>query len=113
MLTSKKSANFAARLLIATFVLGGCLVASAEPASAETYVDVRVGPPVARVEVVPVRPSPHHVWVRGYWGWDGYHHAWVPGRYVVPRRGYTYAEPRWEPAARGHWHYHRGGWHHR
>ncbi len=95
-------------LLIAATV-GACLLASTT-APAETYVEVRIAPPVARVEVVPTRPSPRHVWVRGYWGWDGYHHLWVPGHYVVARHGYTYVEPHWRPAGRGHWRFHRGGW---
>ena len=27
-------------------------------------------PPVDEVEVIPVAPSPHHVWIPGYWHWD-------------------------------------------
>ncbi len=105
-----------AKWLATTIVTGACLLTTptcVRTAHAETYVDVRIAPPVARVEVVPVRPSPRHVWIRGYWGWDGYRHAWVPGHYVLARRNLVYVEPRWEAAGRGHWRYHRGGWRHR
>jgi hypothetical protein len=116
MFSSRNPATDVARWSAAALIAGACLLASPKgvrSAHAETYVDVRIGPPVARVEVVPIRPSPRHVWIRGYWGWDGYHHVWVPGRYVLVRRGYFYREPRWEAAGRGHWRWHRGGWYRR
>ncbi|HXK20487.1 MAG TPA: hypothetical protein VNG33_21905 [Polyangiaceae bacterium] len=116
MFTSENLVQRAARWFSVAVLAGaGTLVSPAgvRPALAETFVDVQTAPPVTRVEVVPVRPSPRHVWIRGYWGWDGYHHLWVPGHYVLARRGYVYVEPRWEAAGRGHWHWHRGGWHRR
>jgi hypothetical protein len=95
-------------------VLGGaCLIASPDGvsiASAEPVVYVRVAPPPARVEVVPARPTPHHFWVHGYWGWNGHAHVWRSGRYEVERRGYEYREPRWE-GEHGRWRFHDGGWH--
>jgi len=116
MFSSRNAATRALRWSAAALIAGACLLASpggVRSAHAETYVDVRIAPPAARVEVVPVRPSPRHIWIRGYWGWDGYHHVWVPGHYVLARRGYFYRAPRWEGAARGHWRWHRGGWYHR
>jgi hypothetical protein len=93
-----------------------CLIASPQgvrSASAETFVNVRIAPPVERVEVVPARPSPHHLWTHGYWAWNGRRHIWVPGRYVAERPGYAWHESRWEGAGHGHWRFRRGGWHRR
>jgi hypothetical protein len=101
------------RWLSAAVIAVVCLVASPRGvavASAEPLVQVRIAPPAARVEVVPARPSPHHVWTHGYWNWNGHAHAWVPGRYVVERRGYVYREPRWEGAQHGYYRFHQGGY---
>ena len=54
------------------------------------------------VEVQPVAPGPHHVWVAGYHRWDGHAYVWVPGAWQVPPHHYTV----WVP---GHWsHNHHG-----
>jgi len=79
-------------------------------ASAETIVDVRVAPPVPRVEVVPRPPTPHHVWTPGYWAWSGHRHVWVAGRYVPERHGYVYHPSYWQEGRHGHWHFHQGYW---
>ena len=71
-------------------------------ANAQVY--VRIGPPAPVREVVPVRPSPRHVWVAGYHRWDGGRYVWVPGYYAVPPRPYY---SRWVP---GHWRETRHGW---
>src|SRR3954467_3391946 len=111
MFLYEKARNHVTQCLVAALTAGACLLVSpggVRSASAETIVNVRIAPPAPRVEVVPARPSRRHVWVRGYWGWDGYHHVWVPGHYVAARHGYTYVEPRWRPAGRGHWRFHGG-----
>ena len=46
---------------------------------------VRVAPPRPLVERVVPAPSPRHVWVAGYYRWNGRAYLWVPGRWVVPR----------------------------
>ncbi|MDY4295045.1 MULTISPECIES: hypothetical protein [unclassified Xanthomonas] len=101
---------FARRLLLAT-LLGGALAGAmaAAPAQAREVVElsVRAAPPPPRVERVVVRPG--YVWMPGYWQWNGRHHVWVAGRYVVERPGYVYVGPRWEhygPAYR----FHAGYW---
>ena len=89
-----------------------CLVSAPQAvreASAAPVVDVRIAPPVTRVEVVPARPA-HHVWTHGYWAWNGHAHVWVPGRYVVERPGYVWREHRWQEHGHGHWRFHEGGW---
>ena len=66
-------------------------------------ITVQTVPPPARVEVIPVAPSPDHVWVAGYW----YHHSgnwvWVGGRYVArPHHNAVWVGGRWE-AQGGRW----------
>ena len=103
----------AVKLLLSGVLAVAGLVAAPTAASAEPRVTIRVAPPAPRVEVVPAPPTPRHVWTRGYWTWTGRHHVWVPGRYVQPRPQHVWREPRWERRDRGHWHFHRGYWHHR
>jgi hypothetical protein len=63
---------------------------------------VRVGPPPPRREIVVRRPSPRHVWIPGYYRWNGRHYTWVRGYWTLPPR------PRaaWVP---GYWTPRRGG----
>ena len=71
---------------------------------------VRRGPPPAVVEVIPVAPSPRHVWVPGYHRWDGHQHVWTPGNYQVPVGNYRRWEPhRWEQRGE-EYRFRRGGW---
>jgi hypothetical protein len=44
---------------------------------------VTVRPPADRVEVIPERPSPRHVWIRGRWVAYGADWRWVEGRWEV------------------------------
>jgi hypothetical protein len=71
-------------------------------------VDIRVGPPVARVEVVPA-PRRGYVWAPGYWDWRGRRHVWIGGTWVRERPGYVYAAPVWVNQG-DHWVLNRGGW---
>jgi len=70
-------------------------------ASAQTV--VRIGPPAAPREVVPVAPGPRYVWTGGFYRWNGRAYVWVPGRYVLPPRRHAV----WVP---GHWAPRRGGY---
>ncbi len=81
--------------------LSGFLCASSLTAVPRIY--VRVGPPPAIVETVPVAPSTRHVWIAGYHRWDGRAYVWVPGRYVLPPRAHVI----WVP---GHWARHSRGY---
>lgn len=67
-------------------------------------------PPPPRQEVVYIRPSPHHVWVNGYWVWRGNRYVWVAGHWELPPSGYRHwIAPRWERRGgtyvfiEGHW----------
>lgn len=92
---------------LGTVVLGGCVVAPADPYY--TGGPVMVAPPPPRVEVVGVAPAPGYIWIDGYWGWYGNRHQWTPGRWEAPRPGYRWAPHRWAPEGRG-WREHHGHW---
>jgi hypothetical protein len=56
----------------------------------------RNAPPPLRVEVIVVQPSPHHVWVAGYWKWSGVNYAWVEGRWVKVKPNKAWAPGNWK-----------------
>jgi hypothetical protein len=86
----------------------GAVLAAMTPAIAQVY--VRVGPPVARVEVVPPRPGPGWAWHPGRWDWRGGRWVWLGGRYVRgPRVGAAWVTGHWVHRPRG-WVYVRGHW---
>ncbi len=105
--------KFQPRLLFvaaACAVLGGCVVAPAYPVAADEVVYAPTAPPVPYTEVVPVAPSPVHVWINGYWGWSSGSYAWRPGHWAVPPRpGYVWHPRQWQPGPRG-WQPHGGRW---
>ena len=116
--TAHWALNFSA-LCTAGLLLGGCVVEDAQrhpyrrvtvvetaPPPPVTYVaapgpqgsiSIQFAPPPPRREVVVVRPSPRHVWIAGYWGWQGGRHVWVNGRWELPPRNRTaWVQPRWD-----------------
>jgi hypothetical protein len=64
---------------------------------------VVVQPPQPRAEVIiGVAPSPNHVWVGGYWHWNGSTHVWMGGGWHPrPRPGAVWVEGRWEQRGTG------------
>jgi hypothetical protein len=73
------------------------------PASAESRIYVRIGPPV---RVVEVRADPRrgYVWQGGYHRWDGHRYVWVRGRLVrAPYARAAWASGRWERENRGYY----------
>ncbi len=77
-------------------------------AVAAPYVDIRVGPPPPRTEVVPA-PRAGYVWAPGYWDWRGRRHVWVNGHWEHARRGYVYRAPTWVQEG-DRWRLNRGAW---
>ncbi|HZV01477.1 MAG TPA: hypothetical protein VFF73_32490, partial [Planctomycetota bacterium] len=64
--------------------------------------------PIVETEVIELRPSPSHVWIKGYWAWHG-HWVWNHGYWHVGRAGHRWREGHWEH--RGpHWHWVVGVW---
>jgi hypothetical protein len=66
-------------------------------------------PPPPQYEVIPVAPSPNHLWIAGHWGWQGGRHYWNPGRYEVRRVGMQWRAASWQRNGRG-WRYAPGHW---
>src|SRR6476659_4712832 len=98
------------KTLLATALVAASLGTVSIPASAAPYGGVRidVAPPAPREERVP-EPRRGYVWVPGYWNWSGHKHTWVAGNWVRERRGYAYAQPKWEQRE-GKWELQRGRW---
>lgn len=81
--------------------------------AAPVYVDR--APPRMRHEVRPPRPSPGHIWIDGYWGWENGTHVWIEGTWATPPQpGYVWVGPRWHREGRrwvyvgGYWNHHHG-----
>ena len=73
-------------------------------------VEITIAPPALRAEAVPAQPSPGHVWVAGYWQWNGAQYAWTPGRWEAPQQqGATWIAPQWQRRGRG-WFFVQGRW---
>ena len=78
---------------------------------------VQTAPPPVRREVPTARPSPGHVWIGGYWGWQNDQHVWIEGQWATPPRpGYAWEPARWRRHGHrwtfvpGHWHAHGRVW---
>lgn len=80
-----------------------------QPVAPAQPVISQVAPPGALVEVRPVAPSPTHVWIPGYWHWQGHHYFWVVGRWSAPQKGHTWEPHRWERDG-NHWKFVVGHW---
>jgi len=92
---------FGSLSLALALTLAGVLLAPVAPASAEVY--IQLPPPPVQFEVRGAPPSRVHVWIAGYYSWDGSAYAWVPGHWERPPRAYAI----WIP---GHWRRHVRGW---
>jgi hypothetical protein len=73
------------------------------------YVIVREAPPPIVVEQRPSPPSGVHIWIDGYWNWNG-RYVWERGRWAVPPHEHAvWVAPRNESHekayryAPGHW----------
>lgn len=88
----------------------GCAAVFALPASAHAFIGVSVGfpPPPPRVEAVVVA-RPGHVWIPGYWRWNGASHVWAGGYWTHARPGYRYMPARWVRTGPA-WRFHAGYW---
>jgi hypothetical protein len=65
-------------------------------------------PPALRHEYVPAHRH-GHIWVPGYWNWNGHNHRWIGGRHIRERAGYHYHPHRWEQR-NGYWVREGGHW---
>lgn len=66
-------------------------------------------PPPPLSEGMPPRPSPTASWIAGYWHHNGVDYVWIPGHWIEPPQGMSYAPPRYFDQ-RGMHLYQPGGW---
>ncbi|MEO7094474.1 MAG: YXWGXW repeat-containing protein [Polyangiales bacterium] len=70
-------------------------------------------PPAPKAEEIPERPTDDHVYVDGQWSWQTRRWVWVPGGWVVPPPGASYAQWKTERLQNGAIAYYQGHWHQR
>ena len=111
---TKQTAVRIAWLVPGVMFLSGCVVEERTPVRHVAYVEaappprvdtveIEVAPPPPQEEIIIAQPTPAHVWIRGYWVWQGGRHAWIGGRWELPPRpGCVWVEPRWEHRDRGY-----------
>ncbi|MFC5458822.1 YXWGXW repeat-containing protein [Massilia niabensis] len=97
-------------LPLVTLIALGAAAYAPLPSMAQTDVQLYIGtaPPAPLYERMPSARR-GHVWVPGYWAWNGRRHHWMPGTYIVERPGYVYAPPAWQQRG-GRWYMQQGGW---
>ena len=89
--------------LASVAILAAASAAFTAPAQAVPLrVDIAVGPPAPRGEVIPV-PRPGWVWAPGYWAWHGDRYIWMRGRTMMQRVGYRWEPDRWEQRGNGYY----------
>ncbi len=82
----------------------------AEPQPQPQYVIVREAPPPVIVDRRPSRPSREHIWIDGYWDWNGRQYVRHPGQWARPPRAHAvWVAPRYEKHKQGY-RYTRGQW---
>lgn len=101
---------FTKKVLVSALLAAGIIGAGATPLSsvADVAVQLNVGPPPLRYEVVP-GPRQGYVWAPGHWQWSGNAHVWRAGNWVQARPGYAYQQPQWVERG-GRWHYQASRW---
>jgi YXWGXW repeat-containing protein len=100
---NRSTAARAAGLGALAFLL--CSLSPLRAASVSAEIVVRDAPPEPRAErmIERERPSARHVWVPGYWSWQGSRHTWVAGRWELPPREHAvWVAPRWEHRDNGY-----------
>jgi len=97
------------RTLAASLIAAGLMMSSAA-ASAAVNVELGIGPPPPRYEVVPA-PRSGYVWAPGYWDYAGHNHVWRKGHWEREHHGEHYVAGGWSEHD-GKWHLDRGHWDH-
>ena len=92
------------------FILNFCCLGVGLGSACAAEVIVKVAPPRAIVEHRAARPGARHIWIAGFYRWNGYSYVWQRGRWEVPPRtnavwvsarwkhrldGYEFVEGRW------------------
>ncbi len=85
----------------------GC-VATVEERPARIFMSAPPPPPLVEPRTMP--PGATHVWVDGYWHWNGVQYVWIPGHWEQPPPGRVWVAPRYM-SLEGRYVYHPGAWH--
>ena len=110
-LTSSSARDFRAvssGLLLAA-ALAGCVLVPAQPSYYPDGPVVSVAPPAPQAEYYGVSPVVGHIWLGGFWGWNGGRHVWNPGYWSAPRSGHHWVPHAWSQSGRG-WRLNPGHW---
>jgi len=100
------------RIILKSIVCVG-LIALAAPAFAQIRLNINIGPPPPRQEVVVEAPNPGLMWVPGYYVYEPRirSYTWVPGRWQVPPApNQVWARPRYVRSGTTYVYY-PGRWH--
>ena len=74
-------------------ILAACVTQPEGPPSRSLVVGAP--PPAPLAEATPPKPSFTSTWIAGYWHWNGIDYVWVPGHWIEPPNGMSYAPPRY------------------
>ena len=86
------------------YAQGGIYVGEPSPYSVSTL------PPQPLYENMTSSPGYGHVWIDGYWDWNGYEWVWMSGRWTQDRSGYYYVQPYYDYGYGGGYTYTPGYW---
>lgn len=94
------------------FLSIGLLALTLTASAHAAQVFVRFGPPPPPPrQVMVMRPGPRHVWLPGYYRWQGNRYSWVNGYWAVPpRHRAAWVPGQWMPQ-RGGYVWMNGYWH--
>jgi hypothetical protein len=82
-----------------------------QPVAEPQYIIVREAPPPIIVESRPPPPDQGHIWIEGYWNWNGHKYDWQIGRWAAPpHERAIWVAPRYEKHEQGY-RYMPGRWH--
>jgi hypothetical protein len=71
---------------------------------------ITTAPPPPRQEIIGPPPTSEHVWVTGYWAWDGHQYVWIAGHWELrPREGVAWVAGTWQHVGKG-WVWTPGHW---
>jgi hypothetical protein len=90
----------------------GTVYTSESQATTQYVVAQPPAPPPPQPEVVVYSPGPEHVWIPGYYAYDGRAYVWIGGRWARPphQHYHNYRAPHWENRG-GSYIYIQGYWH--
>jgi hypothetical protein len=94
----------------ASLVAFGLLLTPLAASAQQNVVFTNLPPPAPMAERPTPSPGAGHVWVGGFWNWNGSQYAWTNGRWESPPQpAQTWESPRWEREG-GRYRFRQGRW---